>query len=275
MAAAKTTPPKKGEPAVAPGSDGGDGGEYKCLVRATDGSKKFSTTVRAQRPAFPASQIHPSQRFALTPTISCAALAKPNSKVPHDVHCSTEGAHCARSAFAFPCDRTRLNSTRDSDVFAGAHGLAQEQEEGKEEAGGKGRCQDDGGEAHCKGIEELQRGPARNTRFACYLNDSTNSPLLHVFYRFWGLWLAGALTMLIHSCWKAAISVSDESAGCYCCTLPLLVGRQGQPETELASTAVLDRVGAASCSHLRPPGLRLCFFCRRWSGRVSTTNQQE
>lgn len=55
-------PPKKGkEPAAAQGPDGGDSAEHRCLVRATDGKKKFSTVVSSPGcPCLPLQLISPT-----------------------------------------------------------------------------------------------------------------------------------------------------------------------------------------------------------------------
>ena len=48
--------------------DGGDGGDYRCLVRATDGKKKVSTAARAHRPPSLPAPRPPLPRRALRPS---------------------------------------------------------------------------------------------------------------------------------------------------------------------------------------------------------------
>jgi hypothetical protein len=53
MRAGRAAAPAEGE-----GADGGDAGDFRCLVRATDGKRKFSTAVRgsARAAAWPAAR---------------------------------------------------------------------------------------------------------------------------------------------------------------------------------------------------------------------------
>lgn len=132
---------EKGEKAAAAKTDA-DSGEYKCLVRATDGKKKISTAVSALRsmrlhflaslsdrrpqPVFTAHLCPPRPQLGPNQVVKFHSAYTILQKARARCHCSFASPDAAKSQ--------RKKLTVRMRTRAGSHGFAQEQKEGEEEA---------------------------------------------------------------------------------------------------------------------------------------------